>query len=148
MSEMMKNPDKIKQALKKCRDDKCVCDECTFSEGNVKKWRELMGYALEYIQNLEDVTEESVLPVVKHVKQGMVSCRYCKAKMSLQQIGHDESDGLTYLECFYECPECGSQSPHVTELTIYETPEELADEATFMANNVYAETNRVLEQRE
>lgn len=72
MSEMMKNPDKIKQALKKCRDDKCVCDECTFSEGNVKKWRELMGCALEYIQNLEGVTEESILPVVQHVKQEMV----------------------------------------------------------------------------
>ena len=77
-----------------------------------------------------------------------VLCRYCKAEMSNQQIGYDESDGLTYLECFYECPECGSQSPHVTGLTIYETLEEAADEAAFMANNVYAETNRVLTTRE
>ena len=32
--------------------------------------------------------------------------------------------------------------------TKYETLEEAADEATFMANNVYAETNRVLTPRE
>lgn len=77
-----------------------------------------------------------------------VLCRYCKAEMSLQQIGHDESGDPAYLECFYECPECGSQSPHVTELTIYETLEEAADEVTFIANNVYAEINRVLTPRE
>lgn len=77
-----------------------------------------------------------------------VLCRYCKAKMSLQQIGCDESRDPTYLECFYECPECGSRSPHVIELASCETPEELADEATFMANNVYIETDRVLTPRE
>ena len=50
----MKTPDEIKEALRKCRDDRCVCDMCALSDGNVKKWRELMGYALEYIKSLEE----------------------------------------------------------------------------------------------
>ena len=49
----MRTPSQIKSALAMCRDDRCICDECIFSDGNVKKWREVMGDALEYINHLE-----------------------------------------------------------------------------------------------
>lgn len=49
----MKTPDVIKKGLERCKDDRCICDECEFSDGNVKKWRSLMGDALAYIEQLE-----------------------------------------------------------------------------------------------
>ena len=51
---MMKTPDVIKKGLERCKDDRCICDECEFSDGNVKKWRSLMGDALAYIEQLEN----------------------------------------------------------------------------------------------
>lgn len=53
----MKTPDVIKKGLERCKDDRCICDECEFSDGNVKKWRSLMGDALAYIVQLEDAQE-------------------------------------------------------------------------------------------
>ena len=50
----MKTPDVIKNGLERCKDDRCICDECEFSDGNVKKWRSLMGDALDYIEQLEN----------------------------------------------------------------------------------------------
>lgn len=50
----MKTPDVIKKGLERCKDDRCICDECEFSDGNVKKWRSLMGDALAYIEQLEE----------------------------------------------------------------------------------------------
>lgn len=50
----MKTPDEIKNGLERCKDDRCICDECEFSDGNVKKWRSLMGDALAYIEQLEN----------------------------------------------------------------------------------------------
>ena len=50
----MKTPDEIKKGLERCKDDRCICDECEFSDGNVKKWRSLMGDALSYIEQLEE----------------------------------------------------------------------------------------------
>ena len=50
----MKTPDEIKKGLERCKDDRCICDECEFSDGNVKKWRSLMGDALAYIEHLEE----------------------------------------------------------------------------------------------
>ena len=50
----MKTPDEIKNGLERCKDDRCICDECEFSDGNVKKWRSLMGDALSYIEQLEE----------------------------------------------------------------------------------------------
>lgn len=50
---MMKTPEEIKKGLERCKDDRCICDECEFSDGNVKKWRSLMGDALAYIEQLE-----------------------------------------------------------------------------------------------
>ena len=52
----MKTPDVIKKGLERCKDDRCICDECEFSDGNVKKWRSLMGDALAYIEQLENLT--------------------------------------------------------------------------------------------
>ena len=49
----MRTPSQIKRALARCRDDHCICDECVFSDGNVKKWRSLMSDALIYIEQLE-----------------------------------------------------------------------------------------------
>ena len=50
----MKTPEEIKKGLERCKDDRCICDECKFSEGNVKKWRSLMDDALAYIKQLEN----------------------------------------------------------------------------------------------
>lgn len=50
----MKTPEEIKKGLERCKDDHCICDECEFSGGNVKKWRSLMGDALAYIEQLEN----------------------------------------------------------------------------------------------
>ena len=50
----MKTPDEIKKGLERCKDDRCICDECEFSDWNVKKWRSLMGDALAYIEQLEN----------------------------------------------------------------------------------------------
>lgn len=58
----MKTPDEIKEALRKCRDDRCVCDMCALSDGNVKKWRELMGEAYSYICKLESLNRNSAFP--------------------------------------------------------------------------------------
>lgn len=49
-----KTPEEIKKGLERCKDDCCICDECEFSDGNVKKWRSLMGDALSYIDQLEE----------------------------------------------------------------------------------------------
>ena len=49
----MKTPEEIKKGLERCKDDRCICDECEFSDGNVKKWRRLMDNALSYIEQLE-----------------------------------------------------------------------------------------------
>lgn len=51
----MRTPSQIKRALARCRDDHCICDECVFSDGNVKKWRSLMSDALIYIEQLESM---------------------------------------------------------------------------------------------
>ena len=58
----MRTPSQIKRALAKCRDDHCICDECVFSDGNVKKWRSLMSDALIYIEQLENSVD--VAPVI------------------------------------------------------------------------------------
>ena len=50
----MKTPEEIKKGLERCKDDRCICDECEFSDGNVKKWRSLMSDALSYIEQLEE----------------------------------------------------------------------------------------------
>ena len=50
----MKTPDEIKKGLERCKDDRCICDESEFSDGNVTKWRSLMGDALAYIEQLEN----------------------------------------------------------------------------------------------
>ena len=50
----MKTPDEIKNGLERCKADRSICDECEFSDGNVKKWRSLMGDALAYIEQLEN----------------------------------------------------------------------------------------------
>lgn len=50
----MKTPEEIKKGLERCKADRCICDECEFSDGNVKKWRSLMGDALAYIEQLEN----------------------------------------------------------------------------------------------
>lgn len=52
----MKTPEEIKKGLERCKDDRCICDECEFSDGNVKKWRSLMSDALSYIDQLEKRT--------------------------------------------------------------------------------------------
>ena len=57
----MKTPDVIKKGLERCKDDRCICDECEFSDGNVKKWRSLMGDALAYIEQLENHTSLNTL---------------------------------------------------------------------------------------
>ncbi len=49
-----KTPEEIKKGLERCKDDRCICDECEFSDGNVKKWRSLMGDAMAYIEQLEE----------------------------------------------------------------------------------------------
>ena len=51
----MRTSYQIKRALAKCRDDHCICDECVFSDGNVKKWRSLMSDSLIYIEQLESM---------------------------------------------------------------------------------------------
>ena len=50
----MKTPEEIKKGLERCKADRSICDECEFSDGNVKKWRSLMGDALAYIEQLEN----------------------------------------------------------------------------------------------
>ena len=50
----MKTPDEIKNGLERRKADRSICDECEFSDGNVKKWRSLMGDALSYIEQLEE----------------------------------------------------------------------------------------------
>lgn len=57
----MKTPEEIKKGLERCKDDRCICDECEFSDGNVKKWRSLMGDALAYIEQLEERTSLNTL---------------------------------------------------------------------------------------
>ena len=58
----MRTPYQIKRALARCGDDHCICDECVFSDGNVKKWRSLMSDALIYIEQLEHSV--GVAPVI------------------------------------------------------------------------------------
>lgn len=57
----VKTPEEIKKGLERCKDDRCICDECEFSDGNVKKWRSLMGDALAYIEQLEERTSLNTL---------------------------------------------------------------------------------------
>ena len=33
----MRTLSQIKRALARCKGDRCICDECIFSDGNVKK---------------------------------------------------------------------------------------------------------------
>ena len=59
----MRSPDEIKSALQKCYVDRSACDMCALSDGNVKKWRELMGEALTYIHELECIDKNRMLSV-------------------------------------------------------------------------------------
>lgn len=39
-------------ALRRCANDRSVCDECVFCSDNVKKWRGLMGIAADRLEKL------------------------------------------------------------------------------------------------
>lgn len=39
-------------ALRRCANDRSVCDECVFCSDNVKKWRYLMGIAADRLERL------------------------------------------------------------------------------------------------
>lgn len=39
-------------ALRRCANDRSVCDECVFCSDNVKKWRCLMGIAADRLEKL------------------------------------------------------------------------------------------------
>lgn len=72
---MMKTPDVIKKCLERCKDDRCICDECEFSDGNVKKWRSLMGDALAYIEQLEE--QISLMKIQMRGDCGCCKHRFC-----------------------------------------------------------------------
>lgn len=39
-------------ALRRCANDRSICDECVFCSDNVKKWRYLMGIAADRLERL------------------------------------------------------------------------------------------------
>ena len=47
------------EALRRCENDTCVCDECVCSDDNVKKWRALMGISADMLEKL--IAENSQL---------------------------------------------------------------------------------------
>ena len=115
----MKTPEEIKKGLERCKDNRCICDECEFSDGNVKKWRSLMGDALAYIEQLENhislntlrdaIYEDAVAHGLWEKTDGPMECtfRICDeyyelacAAMDLQNsilnFSIDESEALSH----------------------------------------------------
>lgn len=45
-------------ALRRCANDRSVCDECVFCSDNVKKWRYIMGIAADRLEKLTAVRDE------------------------------------------------------------------------------------------
>ena len=45
-------------ALRRCANDRSICDECVFCSDNVKKWRWLMGIAAYRLEKLMAETKE------------------------------------------------------------------------------------------
>lgn len=45
-------------ALRRCANDRSVCDECVFCYDNVKKWRYIMGIAADRLEKLTAVRDE------------------------------------------------------------------------------------------
>ena len=92
----MKTPDVIKKGLERCKDDRCICDECEFSDGNVKKWRSLMGDALAYIEQLENhislntlrdaIYEDAVEHGLWEDDDGIFECSYVVAEESTELV--------------------------------------------------------------
>lgn len=80
-----------------------------------------------------------------------VLCRYCGDSMEARITFHVAKHGYTkpmIRDCFYECPNCRSRSPLVRESPIYETDDELMDEAALMAGSNDCSVLRVLEANE
>lgn len=96
----MRTPYQIKRALAKCGDDHCICDECVFSDGNVKKWRSLMSDALIYIEQLESMRHGRWIQ-----KKTIPDFHYC----SICGVAHKMRVSCNkYLMPRY-CPHCGAK---------------------------------------
>lgn len=74
-------------ALRRCAKDRCVCDECVFCSGNVKKWRWLMGIAADCVEKLmvqrdeykrrADAAEADILEMLIEEGGNLDLCHWC-----------------------------------------------------------------------
>ena len=113
----MKTPDVIKKRLERCKDDRCICDECEFSDGNVKKWRSLMGDALAYIEQLENHISLNTLRDAIYedaVAHGLWDLDYSPTDCA--ELIHDEASELYSAAMDWEYHVCNDNSAFCDEL--------------------------------
>ena len=113
----MKTPEEIKKRLERCKDDRCICDECEFSDGNVKKWRSLMGDALAYIEQLENHISLNTLRDAIYedaVAHGLWDLDYSPTDCA--ELIHDEASELYSAAMDWEYHVCNDNSAFCDEL--------------------------------
>lgn len=113
----MKTPEEIKKGLERCKDDRCICDECEFSDGNVKKWRRLMDNALSYIEQLEGRDSLNTLRDAIYedaVAHGLWDMDYSPTDCA--ELIHDEASELYSAAMDWEYHVCKDNSAFCDEL--------------------------------
>ena len=115
----MKTPEEIKNGLERCKDDHCICDECEFSDGNVKKWRSLMGDALAYIEQLEERTSLNTLRDAIYedaVKHGLWEEKENLALKDFVNFIQDEVFMLDWVVSYFGNNVCNDNSAFCNEM--------------------------------
>lgn len=120
----MKTPDVIKKGLERCKDDRCICDECEFSDGNVKKWRSLMGDALAYIEQLENhislntlrdaIYEDAVAHGLWEKADGPIGCSFLVSEEATELV--NAGNELQLARWRFSCDETEAWEYYVEEL--------------------------------
>lgn len=73
--------------LRRCAEDRSVCDECVFCSDNVKKWRYLMGIAADRLEKLmaerdeykriAEAAEADILEMLLEEGGNLDLCHWC-----------------------------------------------------------------------
>ena len=76
-------------ALRRCANDRSVCDECVFCSDNVKKWRYIMGIAADRLEKLTagrdeykrraEAAEHDILDMIIEEGGNLDLCHWCGA---------------------------------------------------------------------
>lgn len=106
------------EALRRCENDTCVCDECVCSDDNVKKWRALMGISADMLEKLIAENKQlgsALSDAVKTTRELKEECSALKnrANMATADIELALSEGeMSCDRCAYFHVSAGEEGLH------------------------------------